>query len=384
MGRSMNRDRFLWIVVNTCRLLVSATFIFSGLVKLLDPVGVQYKIQDYLIALDLGISPESVWLLVAAVALSLVEFLLGVYLFFGIRRRLTSWSLLVFMVLYTPLTLWLAITNGVPDCGCFGDAVRLTNWQTFGKNAVLLMMVIIIWWQGQRMTRFISESVQWMISLYSIIVGLFIGGLCIVAEPFIDFRPFYVGQHIPSAMEWPEDPMALPEILDFDIDPAVLEDTSYTFLLISPHVELADDGAMDRINTTYDFAQQQGYRFLALTASDTEAVHRWLDLTGAEYSFEFMDELVLKTIARTNPAIVLLHDGRIIGKWAAGQLGSDVLTSDSFHEMVAEAQEPEPPFASLLYLFVLYALPLVPLTLADRIVFALKKWIRSRRKTKNN
>ena len=134
----------------------------------------------------------------------------------------------------------------------------------------------------------------------------------------------------------------------------------------------------------YDFAQQQGYRFLALTASDTEAVHRWQDLTGAEYSFEFMDELVLKTIARTNPAIVLLHDGRIIGKWAAGQLGSDVLTSDSFHEMVTEAQEPEPPFASLLYLFVLYALPLVPLTLADRIVFALKKWIRSRRKTKNN
>ena len=115
MGRSMNRDRFLWIVVNTCRLLVSATFIFSGLVKLLDPVGVQYKIQDYLIALDLGISPESVWLLVAAVALSLVEFLLGVYLFFGIRRRLTSWSLLVFMVLYTPLTLWLAITNGMRE-----------------------------------------------------------------------------------------------------------------------------------------------------------------------------------------------------------------------------------------------------------------------------
>ena len=200
-----SRDRILWIVVNTCRLLVSATFIFSGLVKLLDPVGMQYKIEDYLIAFGFSVSPENVWPLMAAVTLSLVEFLLGVYLFFGIRRRLTSWSLLIFMALYTPLTLWLAITNGVSDCGCFGDAVRLTNWQTFGKNAILLLMVLVIWWQGQRMTRFISESVQWMISLYSIIVGLLIAGLCIVSEPFIDFRPYYEGQHIPTAMEWPDE-----------------------------------------------------------------------------------------------------------------------------------------------------------------------------------
>ena len=379
-----SRDRILWIVVNTCRLLVSATFIFSGLVKLLDPVGMQYKIEDYLIAFGFSVSPENVWPLMAAVTLSLVEFLLGVYLFFGIRRRLTSWSLLIFMALYTPLTLWLAITNGVSDCGCFGDAVRLTNWQTFGKNAILLLMVLVIWWQGQRMTRFISESAQWMISLYSIIVGLLIAGLCIVSEPFIDFRPYYEGQHIPTAMEWPDDPMGVPEILGFELDPEVLEDTSYSFLLISPHLELADDGAMDRINATYDFALRQGYRFLALTASDTEAILRWQDLTGAEYSFEFMDELVLKTIARTNPAMVLLHDGRIVGKWPADEMTSDVLNQASMDEMLSEAEEPYSPFGDLCGLLLLYALPLVPLTLADRIVFALKKWIRSHRRTKNN
>lgn len=381
---STTRDKLLWIVVNTCRLLVSATFVFSGIVKLVDPVGMQYKIEDYLVALGIPLSPESIWPLTLAIVLPLVEFLLGVYLFFGIRRRLTSWGLLLFMAFYTPLTLWLAITNGVADCGCFGDAVRLTNWQTFWKNAVLLVLVIIIWWQGQRMTRFISQSAQWMISLYSIAVGLFVAWVSIVREPFVDFRPYHQGQHIPTAMEWPDDPMDVPEILDFDVDPAVLEDTSYTFLLISPHLELADDGAMDHINATYDFALREGYRFLALTASGSEAIRRWQDLTGAEYPFEFMDELALKTMARTNPAVMLLHNGTIVGKWAASQMPSEELGRKPLTLLAPSDLPPYHPIRRLLYLLLLYALPLVPLTLADRIYFAVKNRIRSHPRAKNN
>ena len=372
------------MVVNTCRLLVSATFVFSGGVKLFDPVGMQYKIEDFLVAFGFSVTPGNVWILLFAVAIPLVEFLLGVYLFFGIRRRLTSWSLLIFMVFYTPLTLWLALTNGVSDCGCFGDAMLLSNWQTFWKNVILLVMVLVIWWKGRLMTRFISESVQWMISLYSIIAGLFAGWLSITEEPLLDFRPFYVGQHIPSAMEWPEDPEALPEILSFELDPEVLADTSYTFLLISPHLELADDGAMDRINTACDFARRNGYRFLGLTASGTEVIHRWQDLTGAEYGFEFMDELTLKTMARTNPAVVLLHDGTIVAKWSAAGMPSAELSQKPLAELAPAEPKVEDNQTMMFAILLIYAIPLLPLTLADRIVFSVKWWIRRRRTSKNN
>lgn len=373
----------LWIVVNTSRLLVSATFIFSGMVKLLDPVGFGYKVDDYLLALDFEQLTGTVWTLALAVFLALVEFLLGVYLFFGIRRRMATWGILLFMLLYTPLTLWLAATDGVADCGCFGDAVKLTNWQTFWKNVILLVGAILIWWQGQRLTRFISESVAWVISLYSILFGLAVGVYCCVEEPFLDFRPYYVGQNIPAAMAWPDDPQALPEILDFDVAPEVLEDTSYTFLLIAPHLELANDGTMDVINSTYDFAHSQGYRFLALTASSDEAIRRWQDLTGAEYSFDFMDDLTLKTIARTNPAMLLLHDGTIVGKWAAASIPVKDFMSKPMPQVVDLQPKVYGRFEQFLYLFTLYAIPLIALTLVDRIVCSIKWWIRRCRKIKN-
>ena len=376
-------NKLLWIVVNTCRLLVSATFIFSGMVKLLDPVGLGYKIEDYLIALDLQQLTGTVWTLLLGVGLALVEFLLGVYLFFGIRRRLATWGILLFLIFYTPLTLWLAATDGVADCGCFGDAVKLTNWQTFWKNLVLLVAAVIVWWQGRRLTRFISESVAWVISLYSILFGFAVGLYCCVEEPFLDFRPYHVGQHIPTAMQWPDDPEALPEILDFDVAPEVLEDTSFTFLLISPHLELADDGTMDVINSTYDFAHSRGYRFLALTASSDEAIRRWQDLTGAEYAFDFMDDLTLKTIARTNPALLLLHDGTIVGKWAAVSIPVEDFATRPMPQVVDLQPKVLGRFEQFLYLLILYAMPLFALTLVDRIVCSIKWWIRRRRTIKN-
>lgn len=381
---STTRDNILWVVVNTCRLLVSATFVFSGVVKLIDPVGTQYKIGDYMSAFGISGMATSIWPLLFAIVLSLLEFLLGVYLFFGIRRRLTSWTLLIFMLLYTPLTFWLAWSDKVFDCGCFGDAIHLTNWQTFWKNALLLLMVIVIWWRGQRMTRFISESVQWIVSLFSLCYGLFVVAHCLNGEPVIDFRPYYVGQNIPAAMEWPDDPMQVPEILDFDIAPDVLADTSYTFLLISPHLELADDGSMDRINMAYDYAEAYGYRFLALTASGEEAIRRWQDLTGAEYSFSFMDELTLKTIARSNPALLLLHAGTIVAKWPANDIPDESQLTAPLHLLPLAHPQPENHHRSVMRLFLWYLVPLLLLTLLDRFVFSLRRWRRTLRTAKNN
>ena len=371
-----------------CRLLVSGTFVFSGMVKLIDPTGTQYKIEDYFTALGLATSADSLLPIVLAVVLALLELCLGVYLFFGIRRRVTTHLLLAFMILYSPLTLWLAISNAVADCGCFGDAVKLTNWQTFWKNAALLVMTTIVWWRGNLLTRFISESAQWIISLYTILYGLFIAAIGLYLEPVMDFRPFHIGQHIPSAMAWPEDPSEQPEILDFDIEGEItadelLTDTSYVFLLISPYLEKADDSDFERINSTYDYARRHGYRFLSLTASSPEVIRRWQDLTGAEYPFAFMDELTLKTIARRNPALILLHGGTIVAKWPAAVIPDEAELQAPLHALPLAHPQKENYQRSLLSLALWYILPIITLTLIDRFIFSLRWWRRRHQTAKN-
>lgn len=393
---SKARDNVLWIVVNTCRLVVSATFIFSGIVKLIDPVGTQYKIEDYLIAMGLD-GPSATALLVVAVVLAMLEFCLGIYLFFGIRRRFTTYTILAFMLVYTPLTLWLALTNAVGDCGCFGDAVVLTNWQTFWKNVALLVGAVILFWRGNLLKRFISESAQWLISLYTIIYSGFLAALCLYAEPVIDFRPYHIGQDMRAAMEWPEDPEELPEIPSFLIGPigpmspmgpsldteTLLADTSYTFLLVSPHLEDADDANMERINAIYDYALDGGYGFWCLTASDEEGIRRWQDLTGAEYPFAFVDELTLKTMARNNPALLLLHDGTIVGKWSHRLLPESEELTGPLHTLQIARPQPASYRRMLLNLLLWYLVPLIVLTFLDRLVASVRWWRKKKRRPKN-
>lgn len=132
----------LWL--NLCRFSLAVVFIFSGFVKAVDPLGTQYKIQDYLVAFGWAdVLPGFVSFL-GAVLLGIVEFCLGVYLFFGIRRIITPRALVLIMAFMTPLTLWLAIDDPISDCGCFGDAVVMSNWQTFGKNVLLLIASVTV------------------------------------------------------------------------------------------------------------------------------------------------------------------------------------------------------------------------------------------------
>ena len=391
---SKTRDILLWIVVNTCRLVVSATFVFSGLVKLIDPIGTQYKIEDYAVALGISQWVSGLVPLALAVILAVLEFCLGVYMFFGIRRRFTTATMLVFMLIYTPLTLWLAISNAVADCGCFGDALVLTNWQTFWKNVVLLVGTVVLFWRGNLITRFISEDVQWLISLFSIVYAGFLAGLCLYGEPIMDFRPFHIGQHIPTAMEWPEDPKQTPEIIDFTIMPVqttdddeeqiyldtetLLADTSYTFLLVAPHLETADDSNMERINAIYDYAAAGGYAFWCLTASSETGIRRWQDLTGAEYDFAFVDELTLKTMARSNPALLLIHDGTIVAKWGYRLLPHAEELSGPLNTLELAQPQPASYRRMLLRLLLWYLVPLFILTLFDRLVASIR-WMRGKK-----
>ena len=148
------------VVVNLARTVLAVVLIFSGFVKAVDPMGTQYKLADYLTALHLQMLTPDFLTLGASVILSAVEFGLGICLFFGIRKTISTTLTLLMMILLTPLTLWVALANPVSDCGCFGDAVILTNWQTFSKNIVLLAMAYIVWKWPHDIVRLISTTSQ--------------------------------------------------------------------------------------------------------------------------------------------------------------------------------------------------------------------------------
>ena len=428
------------LLVNICRLVVALTFILSGFVKAVDPLGSQYKLEDYLDAMHMGGWLPDIVVLGLSVGQAAVEFCLGIFLLFAIRRRLTSRLVLAIMLVMTPLTLWLALSNPISDCGCFGDALVLTNWQTFAKNVVLLAMAAVVAWKPLEMFRFVSKTNQWIVINYS---ALFILGISIWSLydlPQFDFRPYHVGASIREGMEMPEGAEQpqfettfilekggvqreftlddypdstwtfidartvqlsegyVPPIHDFsivqqeegedgieqtEITDEVLADTSYTFLLVSPYLEKADDSRFDLINELYEYSLDHGYRFYCLTASSENGQEQWRNMTGAEYPICLTDPTTLKTVIRSNPGLVLLKDGRVIGKWSHNNL--PVISQEEVGLPLEQLEIGHLPADSvpekILRILLWFVLPLVLLTIADRL-WTWTSWLRRKKKNK--
>jgi triosephosphate isomerase len=420
--------------VNACRLLLAVVFILSGFVKAVDPLGTQYKIEDYLEAMGLENLLPDFLTLAASVLQSAVEFCLGVFLLFAIRRRLVSRLVLAVLLVMTPLTLWLAITNPISDCGCFGDAIRLTNWQTFWKNVVLLAAAIVVARWPLKMFRFVSESNQWIVINYTAVFIVATSAWCLYDLPVFDFRPYHIGANIKEGMTMPEDAEPpqyettfilekdgkqreftldeypdstwtfvdsrtvmtsegyVPPIHDFsmsllsddeedeDITDSVLTRNGYTMLLISPHLDQADDSRLDLINELYEYCRQHRYPFYCLTASPRNDISRWRDVTGAEYPFCATDETTLKTIIRSNPGLLLLKDGTIIRKWSHNNLPAidenmqvKPLEQLPFGQMPADSVP-----GKILRLLLWFVLPLTLLAIADRM-WMWTRWLRRKK-----
>ncbi|MDE5570783.1 MAG: triose-phosphate isomerase, partial [Prevotella sp.] len=311
-------------------------------------------------------------------------------LLFAIRRRLVSRLTLLMMSIMTPLTLWLAVANPISDCGCFGDAVVLSNWQTFWKNVALLALALIIRAWPLEMLRFVSKSNQWIVINYSALFIIFVSGWSLYYLPYFDFRPYHVGTDLRQGwqqmLEGQESPYA-----DFfiertdngeDITEGVLQDKGYTFLLVSPHLEQADDSQLDRINDLYEYADDRGYPFYCLTASGAKGIHRWQETTGAEYPFCQTDETVLRTIIRSNPGMLLLKDGKVIGKWSHNNLPVIEESQSSLPlEKLSFGQMAENSVAQkILWIIMWYVLPLLMLALADRL-WAWSNWVKKKEKS---
>ena len=419
-------QRLLNMIVNLCRIIVAVTFIFSGFVKAIDPIGTQYKLQDYLGAIGMaGILPN--WTLLAvAIFLAAIEFCIGIFLLFAIQRRLISKLTVAFMAFMTMITVWIVVADPVKDCGCFGDALHLTNTETLIKNIVLLVCSLAIMYRPLAMFRFVSKSNQWIVTNYTIVFILVSSGLSLYFLPIFDFRPYYIGVNIPRGMEIPKGaklpqfkttfimekngqrkeftldnyPDAswkfidsktvqtsegyIPPIHDFsitdnktglDLTNSVLSHKGYTFLLIAPHLETADDSNFGDIDRLYEYAQSYDIPFYCLTASTTKAIKRWVDLTGAEYSFCITDEAVLKTIIRSNPGLLLLKDGTIINKWSHNNLPNEAKLSHPISQSSLGKMPKDSVPAKILEIVLWFILPLTLLTLADRL-WAWSKWVR--------
>ena len=379
------------IAVNIARLLMAVTFILSGFVKAVDPLGTQYKIHDYLAAMGLARYVPDALTLTSSVVLSATEFILGICLLFAIRRRLVSKITLVLMTIMTLLTLWVAIADPVSDCGCFGDALVLTNWQTFWKNIVLLAAAILVQRYPLAMPRLIGESNQWIVMNYSaVFILLIIAGRSLYTLPQFDFRPYHIGADLKSGwlkmMEGQDSPYSefFIESTDEgeDITEQVLTTGGYTFLLVAPHLEQADDSEFDVLNSIYEYSLDNKYPFYCLTASTRNGITRWQDITGAEYPFCNTDETTLKTIIRANPGLLLLKDGVVIRKWSHNALPTETELSKPLEESELGQLPTETVVTKILWILTWFVLPLVLLTIADRL-WAWSKWIRKNKKNNN-
>lgn len=404
--------------VNICRFVLAVVFIFSGFVKAIDPFGSFYKIQDYLTAFNLISWFPGYWPLLFAVLLAAIEFCAGIYLFLGIRRKISSTLAFLLMLVMTPLTLYLALADPVSDCGCFGDALVLTNWQTFGKNVVLLVAAVTVFRQWREITRFITLKMEWIFSMYTILFVFALSAYCLRNLPLLDFRPYKIGTNIKAGMEIPEGAKLSvlettfvmekdgkrkeftldnypdstwtfvetrtivkgkgyePPIHDFamqsltsgtDITDSVLTSRGYTFLLVAHRIEEADDSNIDLINEIYDYSVEHGYGFYALTSSPEDAIALWCDRTGAEYPFCQMDDITLKTIIRSNPGLLLIKDGTILNKWSDSQLPDEYVLTDSLDKLELGRQKYVNDWYTMGYVLLWFIVPLAFVIGADQL-----------------
>ncbi|MCK5170008.1 MAG: DoxX family protein, partial [Bacteroidales bacterium] len=318
-----------------------------------------------------------------AIILSSLEFVIGFSLIFSTKKRLTAWLLMLFMGFFTILTLILAIYNPVTDCGCFGDALIMTNWQTFWKNIFLMIFTIILFINRYNFEIRWKNRAQWshLIITFSVITVLSI--YYYNNLPLIDFRPYNVGTYIPDKMivpyeaekteyetilvykkngiekeftmqnfpdstwEWVSTENKLiskgeePKIHDFtieslsgnDITEIVLNDNKFTFLFIAYDLKKTNTKNIDAINKLAKFAQGSYIcNFIGMTSSVESEISEFKERTNASFMFFNTDEITLKTIVRSNPGIVLLKKGTILGKWHHRNIPSIEEISEDFIE----------------------------------------------------
>jgi hypothetical protein len=375
----MNKEKTIHkVLAEISRILIGVTFVFSGVVKAIDPVGGAIKIEEYFSVFGLT---RFAWIdTFLSFNQAALEFTLGFCLLMAVYRKVTTCCLLIFMGVMTPLTLYLAIFNPVADCGCFGDALVITNWETFLKNVILLAASVVAYSYHKRLTPCYTYKTYWFIALFAYVFCIAFCFQNYNHLPIVDFRPYKVGENIPKLMDIPPDAPQdeylfvyenkgvrkaftskespagdtswtyvesklirqgfIPKVSAFelydasrnDVAPELLSHPKLLFWLIAPDLKKTSDEHIDEINNIYDYAQENGFLFYGITASGENEIAEWAKNTGADYPFLLADDVLLKTMIRSNPGMIVLKQGTILSKWHH----NDLPTEDELAKYIAD------------------------------------------------
>lgn len=350
------------------RILIGLVFVFSGFVKGIDILGSNYKFTDYFNAF--GTEWAIMFSFALAIILSFAEFAIGAAILTNYKVKFFSWLLLAFMAFFLPFTLFIALANPVKDCGCFGDALVITNWQTFYKNIVLTILAVTVFiYRKKYVNRMCAVAQHCCFATFALVFA----GVSFYSYnhlPIFDFRPYKVGVNILESMKIPEDALAdiyenefiyrekstgeekkfndsnypwqdsinweyvsmssklvqkgyEAPIHDFTIETMDGEDVAdyflqtegYTFMLIAYNLNKSSEKAQEKLNKLAEEALNKGMNFICLTASVPEEIDEFKEKYNPPYEFFFCDEITLKTIVRSNPGLLLTNQGTILGKW---------------------------------------------------------------------
>ena len=364
------------LLLKLSRIIIGITFMFSGLVKAIDPLGSAYKFHDYFQAFGLEfLYPVTLPL---SILLSTAEFISGFAVLSGYRQKAGIIVVMIMMIIFTPLTLVLALTNPVSDCGCFGDAIHLTNWQTFYKNIFLMIFAIILFIGIKQVKNIFTPLKEWiLVGIMTTVVVIF-ALLNLRYLPLIDFLPYKPGVNIAESMQIPEGMPAdqyettfiyekdgitkefsldnypaddttwvfvdqksvlvkkgyQPPIHDFslttregtDLTDQILSKEGYTLLFISTKLEEADPARLEKGFSLGSWCAANGIDFYVVTASGGDVLMNY----NNGLTFCTADEITLKTIVRSNPGYLLIKDGNIAGKWSWATVpGQEEFTADA-------------------------------------------------------
>ena len=345
------------------RISVAILFVISGFVKLNDPLGFSYKLQEYFSPDVLNLTFLAPYALIFSFLIVVFEVVVGVFLFLGFKPKFTLWSLLSMILFFTFLTFYSAYFDKVKDCGCFGDALKLTPWESFFKDLILLILIVVIFIFKDFIKPFFNTSITNLVAILSLITSIFFGFYVLRHLPLIDFRAYKIGDNIITNMSIPPNaPKAVqefkwkfkvngseevfitngsypdvngdyigvetriieegyqPPILDFSIE-SDNENFTETYLakdklliIVSYDLNTANIDGLKKLKEFTDDAISKGYTVIGLSASGMIDKNRIKSNYGFNFEFYLCDEKVLKTIVRSNPGILHLNKGTVIQK----------------------------------------------------------------------
>lgn len=364
-----NNKQIINFILWASRIILGLVFAFSGFVKIIDPLGSAYKFEDYFLAFNME------WAffmsLPMSILMSTLELVIGLAILLGLKMKYSAWGGLLFMAFFTPLTLYLAVTNPISDCGCFGEAIIFTNWETFYKNVFLMAAAIFVFIHRKKVKPLISETGDYVAVGIATALTVLLGIYCLLYLPIIDFRPWKVGNDISELVistpeeveiflvyknnktgetkeydadnipwndeEWTENwtykeqrrqvisPAIEAEIEAFyiesefgdDLTEYYINNEDFVFMVVSYGLKSSNKRAFEnKIIPIYSKAKSKDIDFIVLTGSTLSEIDDFNKSLSTELPFYLSDEIELKTVIRSNPGLVLLKDGVILDKWS--------------------------------------------------------------------